>query len=91
MKTLIWWAQNCFMRSVQVYREPGLWWVRVFGFGVAGKDTRRHPLLFSERHGYTRTVRLGAWLFKWLGRIRIMPVNMDGQRVYTGGEFTDAQ
>lgn len=31
----------------------GLFWFRAFGRGFHIKDTRRHPLRFSERNGYT--------------------------------------
>jgi hypothetical protein len=41
--------------------RPGLGWFRIFGFGVSWKDTRRHELLFSERTGHTRPLRIGAW------------------------------
>jgi hypothetical protein len=41
-------------------------WVRLLGRGVAWKDTTRHALLFSERYGHTRTLRVGRWSFKWL-------------------------
>lgn len=45
--------------------RPGFGWVRVFGRGVTWKDTRRYPLLFSERRGYTKVLRLGPWVL-WL-------------------------
>lgn len=43
----------------------GLFWVRLgfSGRGVVVKDTRRHPLTFSQRNGYKRGIQLG-WL--WL-------------------------
>jgi hypothetical protein len=43
------------------HRAAGLWWFRVFGYGLHAKDVRRHPLLFSERRGLTRALRLGPW------------------------------
>jgi hypothetical protein len=39
--------------------HPGHFWVRVLGKGLVIKDTRRWPLLFSERYGYTRRWRIG--------------------------------
>ena len=52
------------------YREPGLWWFRVFGYGVHCKDHRRHPALFSERNGFVKVVHVGHWCFKWLTPLR---------------------
>lgn len=51
------------------YRELGLWWFRVLGYGVRWKDTRRHRLLFSERvldRGWYWPSR--RWHFLWLRR-----------------------
>jgi hypothetical protein len=31
------------------YRTHGLWWFRLFGWGVCWKRVAEHPLLFSER------------------------------------------
>lgn len=45
-------------------------WFRVFGYGFAWKDTRKHRLLFSERNGYARCWRLGPWLVTWLTPMR---------------------
>lgn len=47
-------------------RQSGQGWFRVLGFGLAWKDTRLHPLLFSERNGYRKGLRLGAWMFHLL-------------------------
>ena len=33
------------------YSVKGLAWFRVFGWGLFVKDTRSHPLLFSQRNG----------------------------------------
>lgn len=41
-------------------------WFRIFGYGIAGKDTRVWRLLFSERLGYTKTLRISNWSFKIL-------------------------
>ena len=43
------------------YHCPGMAWFRVLGFGLRVKDTRRHPLLFSERNGHVRSLALGPW------------------------------
>lgn len=44
-----------------VHARPGLGWLRVLGLGVAWKDTRRHGLVFSERAGLRKRLRIGAW------------------------------
>ena len=49
------------------YWTPGLWWFRVFGWGVVWKRLTQHRELFSERechHG----MRIGTWSFGWLSR-----------------------
>lgn len=53
-------------RSFQAMTFKGGGWFRLFGKGVAWKDTRRHPPLFSERNGYARCLALGPWLLTWL-------------------------
>ena len=46
--------------------RPGMGWFRIFGIGVSWKDTTRHELIFSERYGHTRPLRVGAWRIGWL-------------------------
>ncbi len=55
------------MRWFGAYTEDGLGWVRIFGFGLKWKDTRRHPLLFSERDGSQRCITIGHWRISLLG------------------------
>lgn len=40
------------MKPVVFHREPGLFWIRVFGKGFLVKDSR--TMMFSERNGFTR-------------------------------------
>lgn len=47
-----------------LYKGGG--WFRVFGCGLAWKDTKIHTLLFSERNGYGRGFYIGKWRFKFL-------------------------
>lgn len=44
------------------------WWVRLFGWGISYKDLRRHPLIFSERNGYSKYLRIGPHCLKLLPR-----------------------
>jgi hypothetical protein len=48
------------------HRYDGGFWFRVFGRGFAAVDKRRHPPLFSERHGYKKVLRIGRWGVEWL-------------------------
>lgn len=41
--------------------RPGFGWFRIFGVGLSWKDSTRHELLFSERNGFTRRLRIGPW------------------------------
>ena len=47
----------------------GLFWIRIFGEGVHIKDLTKHDLIFSERNGWTKTIRIGKWNIKWLSRV----------------------
>lgn len=46
----------------------GRGWIRIFGVGVSWKDSKRHELIFSERTGHTRPLRIRGWLFGALAR-----------------------
>jgi hypothetical protein len=60
-------------RSIRV---PGLWvmtgdrigFVRVLGFGIAWKDSRRHRPLWSERERIFRQIHIGHWVMTPLPR-----------------------
>lgn len=49
------------MKLFSKYKSDGFWWFRIFGYGLCGKDLTKHFLLFSERNGYTKTLRIGKW------------------------------
>ncbi len=48
----------------------GGFWFRILGYGIAGKDIRKHPLLFSERNNYTRGVVIGKHYLHLLDRFK---------------------
>lgn len=48
------------------HKEKSLWWFRIKGWGIHGKDLRKHPSLFSERYGYTKKLVIGNWIFGFL-------------------------
>ena len=43
-----------------------LGWIGIFGAGIKFKDTKIHPLIFSERYGYTKSIKVGRWYIGWL-------------------------
>jgi hypothetical protein len=53
----------------EYHKEDGLLWIRIFGAGVHFKDLTKHDLIFSERNGYKKTMRVGKWNIKWLPRV----------------------
>lgn len=54
-------------RLFYLYVTEGLFWFRFFkGYGVHGKNTNKHKLLYSERNGYTKFIKIGTWRFKIL-------------------------
>lgn len=54
------------MRVFVKYKDAGFWWFRIFGYGICNKNFKVHGLLFSERNGYTKTLKIGNWSFKIL-------------------------
>ena len=49
------------MRILQKHYNNGTGWFRIFGYGLKFKDLNRHSLLFSERNGYTKWLKMGHW------------------------------
>lgn len=57
------------LRGVSIFTislADGTGWVRLFGKGVHWKDTTKHPLYFSDRNGYRKTLTIGKWRIKLL-------------------------
>ena len=48
------------------YTEEGFGWFRIIGKGLYWKDTTKHQLMFSQRNGYHKSVKLGKWYFQIL-------------------------
>ena len=55
------------MKRVCGYRCKGLWWFRVYGYGIHYKNTRYHRPLFSERNGLRKKLKLGRY---WFGALK---------------------
>ena len=51
---------------IQYFLKKRFGWIRIFGKGVAYRDTTVRPLLFSERNGYVPYVKIGKWVITWL-------------------------
>lgn len=47
----------------------GIFWIRFFGVGFSIKNTKIAPLRFSERNGYTKSIRIGNFFISYLKKI----------------------
>jgi hypothetical protein len=55
------------MQIITGHKTKGSWWFRIFGVGIAWKNTRLHRKLFSERKGGNwKSIEIGNWYFKYL-------------------------
>ena len=54
------------MKYIKCYRTKGLWWFRIYGYGIHYKNTRYHAELFSERVGYRKKLKLREHSFEIL-------------------------
>ena len=43
--------------------SKGIWWFRIFGYGIHWKNINIYPPLFSERYGYSKKLKIGFWYF----------------------------
>lgn len=53
-------------RAISWYVKGGAGWFRLFGYGIYWRDTRRYKILFSERKGYSKVLRVGNFLVRFL-------------------------
>lgn len=51
------------MKNTFFVLSNGLWFFRIFGYGLHWKNTDKHPLLFSQRNGYRKALTIGNWCF----------------------------
>ena len=47
-------------------RGNGYYWFRIFGYGCLFKDLNKYNLLFSERNGFRKYIRIGNWCISFL-------------------------
>ena len=51
------------MKALAYYKTKGLWWFRVFGYGIHYKNIELHFVLFSERNGFRKKLKIRShWL-----------------------------
>lgn len=64
------------MRLITVIKRShhnrGVWWFRFgnWGPGLHIKDTTKAPILFSERSGLRKILRIGKWSIRYLKPVR---------------------
>jgi len=58
------WSLYIFWLNISFYGGVGQGWIRISKLGFAWKDITVHQLLFSERNGYTKTLKVGRYSFK---------------------------
>ena len=56
------------MDFICYYKNTGIFWFRIFGYGLFFNDITKNPLLFSERYGYVQGLRLGKFYARILTR-----------------------
>ena len=58
-------------KVLSFYYKNRLGWIRFFGgAGIKWKDVKLHPLIFSERNGYKKYIKVGNWIISYLGKVR---------------------
>ncbi len=53
-------------RLLSICISNGIYWFRLFGYGLMWKNVNYHSLLFSQRNGYNRSLELGNWYIEIL-------------------------
>lgn len=46
--------------------EKSIGWIRLFGVGISWKNINIHPLLFSQRNGYQKTLTIKNWRIEYV-------------------------
>lgn len=50
------------------HKTKGMFWIRLFGTGLMVKNIKIHPLLFSQRYGYVKGIKIGKYWIQFLKR-----------------------
>lgn len=48
------------------YIGKGMFWFRINGRGLSIKNIREHKLLFSERIGEIKILKIGRWVLRFI-------------------------
>ena len=58
------------MKYVQCYTDKRSGWFRIFGFGLSFRNIKKsgYELTFSQRHGYTKYVKILGYVITFLKR-----------------------
>ena len=65
MITLILKKHYRILKYIVIYKENNAGWIRIFGIGIKWKH-EKHGLLFSERIGKRKYIKIGDWIFGYL-------------------------
>jgi hypothetical protein len=57
------------MKILTYSKTKSHFWFRLFGIGFSIRDITVWKMLFSERNGYTKYIKIGKWLVTYLPRI----------------------
>ncbi len=49
-----------------IYKNAGLGWFRILGYGIQWKNLTKHPAYFSERNGYRKHYYIGKYSFRFV-------------------------
>lgn len=50
-------------KNITYYKTKGLWWFRIYGYGLHYKNIKHYPELFSERMCIKKKIKLGRYRF----------------------------
>jgi hypothetical protein len=68
-------------------RSKGMFWFRIFGYGISFQNLKHKPLTFSERNGYAKKlVKVGTTYIKLLGPIWMVKEAFVAAEAITNGE-----
>jgi hypothetical protein len=57
------------MSIITYNKGKGIFWIRFFGIGFIVKNTNIVPLIFSERNGYNKSIKVGKFYIRYLKKV----------------------
>ena len=58
-------------RVLAYYKGEKMFWLRIYWIGLSFKNINRWPLLFSERYGFRKYLRIGNIVIHYLPKENI--------------------